>query len=342
MLRYFSLLIFCVLLASAPGFADPAVFPGNNWQTVKTETSGWSLKALIKAQQYAEDLGTNAIVVVVDGRIVYQWGKVNKRINMHSVRKSFLSALYGIYIAEGKIDLNQTLAQLDIDDLPPPLTATEKQATVRQLLQARSGVYHDAAYETPSQKSGRPARGSHAPGSFWYYNNWDFNALGAIFEKKVGKPIFEAFKVRIADPIGMQDFDLTMNRYVRDPASSFPAYLFYMSARDMARFGLLYLHKGNWNGTQIIPEAWVTESVKPWSGAGQGIGYGYLWWTSSEYHFGNNLKTLAYSARGNGGQFIVVIPAYDMVIAHNCDREDEQLTNSSFGKLLGLILAARP
>jgi len=84
------------------------------------------------------------------------------------MRKSLMSAPFGIYVAEGKIDLSSTLKELGIDDLTP-LTEVEKTATVKDLLSARSGMYIEAAGEAPSTKAVRPARGSHAPGTFWYY-----------------------------------------------------------------------------------------------------------------------------------------------------------------------------
>lgn len=66
------------------------------------------------------------------------------------------------------------------------------------LLRARSGVYHAVDFETELMKKNRPARGNHPPGASWYYNNWDFNVVGAIFEKKVGIKIGDAFYQRIA------------------------------------------------------------------------------------------------------------------------------------------------
>ena len=77
--------------------------------------------------------------------------------------------------------MSSTLAELGIDDNEPSLTDVEKRATVRDLLTARSGVYHPALYETPGMAAMRPLRGSHLPGTHWYYNNWDFNALGTIY-----------------------------------------------------------------------------------------------------------------------------------------------------------------
>src|SRR5205823_2004143 len=124
----------------------------------------------------------------------------------HSMRKSLLSGLYGVYAGENAIRLDKTLADLEIDDTPPGLTAAEARATVKDLLGSRSGVYHPAALETPDMALARPARGSHPPGRFWYYNNWDFNALGTLFERETRTKIFEAFKKKVADALEMEDF----------------------------------------------------------------------------------------------------------------------------------------
>ena len=113
-------------------------------------------------------------------------GDVATKSNLHSIRKSLLSALIGIAVDERKIDLGATMESLGIDDNEPGLTPTEKTATVGDLLKARSGIYHAALYETPGMARRRPARGSHAPGTFWHYNNWDFNALGTIYERATG------------------------------------------------------------------------------------------------------------------------------------------------------------
>jgi CubicO group peptidase (beta-lactamase class C family) len=113
-------------------------------------------------------------------------------------------------------------------------------ATVSDLLKSCSGVYHQAAAETNKMEEMRPQRGSHPPGIFYYYNNWDFNVLGTIFEKVTGARIFEAFKKEIAEPIAMENFSLDDCRYsYEEKKSMHPAYNFRMTARDLARFGLL-------------------------------------------------------------------------------------------------------
>ena len=115
-------------------------------------------------------------------------GDPAQRVKLNSVRKSFLSALYGIHVRLGTLDLSKTLAELGIDD-QPPLTPGERSATVRMVLQARSGVYHAYVGGLAEDRDAMPARGSHPSGTFWYYNNWDFNVLGTIFEQQAGVKI---------------------------------------------------------------------------------------------------------------------------------------------------------
>ncbi|APZ92909.1 serine hydrolase [Fuerstiella marisgermanici] len=148
---------------------------------------GWSAEGLRAAREYSETLDTAAVVILHNGATVDEWGATALPLMCHSVRKSLLSALYGRHVKNGTIDLNRTLKQLGINDNEPSLTEAELGAQIRHLLMARSGVYHPALYETAAMAKARPARGSHAPDTFWYYNNWDFNAAAAIFENLTGQ-----------------------------------------------------------------------------------------------------------------------------------------------------------
>jgi CubicO group peptidase (beta-lactamase class C family) len=340
-------------------------FPAKSWEHLPLEKNGWSKEKLAAARAYAQadSIHTSAVMIVQGGEVVDQWGDFDRKIDSYSVRKSLLSALYGIYSAEGVIDVNQTLEQLGIDDSPNPLTKEEKQARVVDLLRARSGVYHAVDFETEFMQKSRPPRGSHAPGTFWYYNNWDFNVLGTIFEKKTGLKIGDAFYERVAKPIGMQDFQPSDLFYFGGPLSIHPAYHFEITARDMARFGLLYVRHGRWNGKQIVPEAWIEKSshanemVKS-DGADNG-GYEYLWWVDyGGVHFPEVSLPGIYSARGNGAHFIFIIPTLDMVIVHRTDNDPPvkdaktiteianralpaSLNRAQFGHLVKLILDAQ-
>ena len=130
------------------------------------------------------------------------------------------------------------IGSLGIDDNAPSLTEAEKAATVADLLKARSGIFHAALYETPRMARLRPPRGSHPP-EFWYYNNWDFNALGTIYERAVGHSCSTAFDEKIARPIGMQDYQPSDGEYVRGRRPIMPLIHSHERARS-ARFALLY------------------------------------------------------------------------------------------------------
>jgi len=303
--------------AAAQTTAPTAVFPAAEWSQTSPQAAGWNLKRTKDAADYATKIGATSVLFIQHGLIVAQGGDIAARTELHSCRKSFLSALIGIAVAKNQIHLDDTLAQLNIDDKPPSLTPAEKQATVRDLLEARSGVYHDAAYETSGMAAKRPARGSHPHGTFWYYNNWDFNALGYIYEQATHQSIYDALATEIATPIGMQDYRPKDGKYVRESSSSFPAYTFKMSARDFARFALLFLHHGNWNGTQVVPAAWVAESTHPYSNTPSG-GYGYLWWTGDSatpnHHPEDVFPAGSFWLEGHLGQYAVVVPSRDLIV----------------------------
>jgi len=335
-------LVVFVLLMGARG----AAAADGPWLKAEPAAAGWSLERLDAARTYARTLNPTGIMIVQDGRAVAEWGDVRRKVNVASVRKSLLSALFGIAVAERRIDLGSTLAEMGIDDKPPALTAGEKQATVRDLLMARSGVYHPSAYETGDMKRKRPARGSHAPGSHapgshWFYNNWDFNALGTIYREQTGEDIFESFARRIARPIGMEDFSAKDGSYVLEGSSVHPAYPFLLSARDAARFGQLFLDGGAWQGREVVPAAWVRESTTAYSHTRRGsLGYGYLWWVLNPETFG----TGAILASGYGGQMIAVVPARRLVVSQTSapNGGSGRIRTSHFVDLLKLIAAAAP
>ncbi len=315
-------LIAALLFAwSIPSARAVDLFPGAEWQRMPTAEAGFSVATLATAYDRAAQLNMTAVMVIHHGVLVSEWGDTTKRTELASVRKSLLSALIGIAVAEKQIDLDSTLARLRIDDNPPSLSDAEKQATVRMLLQARSGVYHPALYETPEMAARRPPRGSHAPGTFWYYNNWDFNVLGTIYERATGNGIYDALDRLIAQPIGMQDYRPSDGQYFNGADSIYRAYPIRMSARDLARFALLYLRGGNWGGQQIVPADWVRESTKPYSTTESGRGYGYLWWTAPPAGAGAGLPEGTFFALGNGGQSAFIIPSRDLVIVSRADRD---------------------
>jgi CubicO group peptidase (beta-lactamase class C family) len=301
------------------------------------EEAGFDATKLAAAREMWEALPSSAFLVVADGAVVATWGEVGRRFMCHSVRKSFLSALYGIYWDRGEIALNKTLADLGIDDEPDPLLESEKQARILDLLKARSGVFHPAAYA--GRTDSRP-RGSEGPGRYFAYNNWDFNTSAAILMQETGDDVFEAFDRYFGQPLEMEDWRLSDGyyHYERDK-SKYPAYPFRMSARDAARFGLLFARDGVWDGERILSHYWIQRSSALYSIDNDVFGYGFYWWILREPRFARHGM---YAALGVGNQMIAVLPKSDMVIVNRANTYQGEGTPT--GPLLDLIeqvLAAR-
>ena len=298
------------------------------------------------------------MIISVDGQEVFKWGDVDQRLTVHSIRKALISSLYGIYIHRGVIDTNETLAQLGIDDIPPVLTEMEKSARIIDLLKSRSGIYHDAAANAPGMIRDRPERETYKPGEHFFYNNWDFNVLGRILEMKIEKSVYLLFKEEIADKIGMEDYrgfysemDGESDNYkipdndgfyqFEKSKSNFPAYHFRLSARDLHRYGLLYLNKGKWEGKEIIPEAWIDISTQPYSvtNPNYGIGYGMLWYVLMKNEFRSNRS---FFHTGTGIHMLGVYPSAKVVLVHRVNTEMEyRFGEEDFYKMISLAWDAK-
>ncbi|MCP4202417.1 MAG: serine hydrolase [bacterium] len=316
----------CLLAAQTqPVVAGPAEADWPRWET--PEEAGFSSEQVAEAEQLWGDLDNASLAssfLVYKERVLAAFGDSSKEYLCPTVRGTLLVALYGTQVENGNIDVERTLEEVGITDLPA-LTRAERQAKISHLLQARSGVYHEAACESQWMKDNRPARGSHPPGTFWYLNNWDVNALGTIYFQETGREIFEEFEEKIARPLGMQDFQASDCNYRWEMRYSLHScYWFRMSVRDRARLGQLFLQNGKWGNGQIIPETWVEESTRAYSVPSTpripGIGFGYMWWTLEPEFFESILMDSrlhhlrGFAATDFGGQAIVVLPDAEMVV----------------------------
>jgi len=316
-------------------------FPGDRWRPVDPADFGWDSDKLEQAHAYARTLDTSSLIVLHRGVPIAVWGDVEHRENSQSIRKALLSSLYGRLVADEGLDLDTSLEALGIDD-DPPLTAEEKTASVRHLLLSRSGIYHSALYEAGMWKRRKPKRSSAAPGEQWYYNNWGFNALATIYETVAGRPVGEAFEEQVAEPIGMADFRARDVMYVRKSdlsersqgnQSNHPAYIFMISARDLARFGLLYLAEGRWGDRDVLPAGWVHESTVD---AGQATGwddrrYGFLWWIMPPREA---LPYESIMASGGRGHKVTIVPALDLVVVHRIPTGGSSFSSQIFRRFV--------
>jgi CubicO group peptidase (beta-lactamase class C family) len=354
-----SALLVCALAArQAP--SGPA-FPGREWERVADPASaGFCTDRLDAVTARAKTLATTGMVAIAGGRLLWDYGDIRTVTYLASVRKSVLAMMFGKYVEAGVIRLEATLADLGIDDVGG-LTADEKQATVADLLAARSGVYHDAANAActgcGATMGTPPPKGSVKHGEYFLYNNWDFNALGTIFEQQTKQNIYDAFERDFALPMEFQDFSRAAQRKATAPAASIhPAYHFYLSTRDMARLGLLMLRGGNWAGRQLVSRDWTRRIVTPVTHVADmhpdelktgPFGYGYLWWVW-DGAFARGPYAGAYTGQGAVGQYITVLPALDLVIAHKTaqgqrgpDGQSRAVSRTEYLSLVEGLIAAK-
>lgn len=328
-------------------------FPGEEWDYVtrsQLAAFGWSAEGLRSASDFVRDSAYSTGIVVVDrGRVVFTYGDIEELSYLASCRKSILAMLYGDWVERGIIDLDMTLAEMGFDDIGG-LLDIEKQAKVRDLITARSGVYHPAS-NSGDDLASAPERGSQQPGTYMLYSNWDFNAAGAAFEYFTHRNIYDELQAQLAIPLQFQDWDRSIHQKSGNLSVSVnPAYHMHFSTRDMARLGYLMLNEGNWNGKQIISRDWARrivsvvtplEEMNPVSRRDGYFGYGYMWWVWDGPRAVGPFQG-AYTARGAIGQWITVFPGLDLVIAHKTNSVYGRTTSwESYERLIELLFEAK-
>ena len=333
--------------SGATAVASSAVYPDSarDWARWESpEALGWSRAGLDSVRARLSAMPSTGLIAVVGGRSIFEYGDLQRVSYLASVRKSVLSMLYGNYVRSGQVDLNRNLAQLGMDDIGG-LTEQEREATIRDLISARSGVYHPASNAGDDLRSA-PPRGSQRHGTYYLYSNWDFNAAGAAFELETGRDIYDALLTDLALPLGMQDFDRSRHRKSGNlQASRYPAYHMHFSTRDMARIGYVMLREGNWKGKQLVPRDWVKESTRAITPVAEmnpparregPFGYGYLWWVWDGPDAVGPYEG-AYTGLGAVGQHITVIPKLDLVVAHKTDPDSPRGGSVSHGQYLEVL-----
>lgn len=299
-----SLVSGCASNTRSPGLAD---FP---------RSPHWNAPAIAQLTKDAPEHRSDALIIAKGHQLVLRQGQTVAKINTHSVRKSIVAVLYGMAIDKGIVRLDDSLEALGYDDRETPLTAGEKQATIRDLLMSRSGIYIDAS----GQNWQRPDRHASRPGETFFYNNWGFNALGEILERETGMGLGELIAAWLAKPLGMQHFTPADVDWDSIEGSSVRQYVIYMSADDLMRLAVLVADEGRYRGTQLVSAAWIrdmtathssaTTDPKDAFGGGFFDGYGYLWWVRQQ----NGRRLVC--ADGWGGQYIIIDPETRLVMVN--------------------------
>lgn len=331
-------------VASAPpgsdgGAVPGTVFPGTEWETTTPEAAGMDAATLDALAAEAKALNSNCMLVVRHGRIVAEWywqdTTADSAQEVFSASKSVTSALVGIAAA----DTGNPDADLEVTDSAsqyiPEWAGTDAEAvTVENLLSNDSGRewsfeldYTDMAVNAADKSAFAIALDQEfPPGETWAYNNSAIQTLSEVLQASTGVEPADFAEEHLFGPIGMASSDMTT-----DPAGNTLTFMGVQSTcRDMARFGLLYLNDGNWDGTQIVPADFVEASIGAPS-TELNAGYGYLWWLNREgaqrnpaanptdqtETYGQAVRSAPddmYWAIGLGSQIVQVDPGSDTVV----------------------------
>lgn len=325
--------LMCLLLvmsACTKGDQMNKVFPADQWELSSPSQQGMDEEMLMGSEEQIPEL--TDLVVVRNGFIVYEHhspreymlGEDKKLVPVYSCTKSIVSTLVGIAIDQGLIEgVEQKVADFFPEWSERSLDSRWYSMTIEHLLAMTTGLHWPEATEwnyglKPFRESDNwlefiLARDFEAElGQTYNYNTGASHMLSIIIERVSAKSTEAFAREYLFDPIGIGEVN-----WPTDPqGTNTGGHGLWLRARDLARFGLLILNQGSWDGVQVVSADWVHEAVQPrntgWSFAGD---YGYQWWVTSATHMGK--KVDYHYGFGFAGQLLIIVPEMDLVVVIN-------------------------
>lgn len=290
------------------------------------EAQGMSSAAIQQFVESAEQKldALHSIMIVRHGQVVTEgwWAPyaANEPHMLYSLSKSFTSTAVGLAVADGKFTVDDPVLKFFPDEAPAEPSANLKAMRVRDLLTMSTGHHDEAIAKFPYMDPDSVVRKflalpvAHKPGTFFVYNTPATYMLSAIVQKTTGQTVLDYLRPRLFEPLGITD-----PRWEASPQGiSMGGFGLSVRTEDIARFGQLYLQKGEWRKRQLIPAAWVDTATSRHASNGSNPssdweqGYGYQFWRSRH----------GYRGDGAHGQFCLVLPQYDAVIAFTSGTRD--------------------
>jgi CubicO group peptidase (beta-lactamase class C family) len=356
--------VWSLLLSGCSRQAD-TVFPAEEWETVAPEAEDLDSAKLEIAVDFLKNHtgkdGVTELLVVRNGRLVWVGENIDHQHGVWSMTKSFTSTILGLLIEDGLCALDTKAASVlpEMGDLFPEVMLqhfTTMTSGYRAVGDDRPGNYRHGPSTTPFVPDTSLL---FEPGSKFAYWDSAMNQFANALTHIAGEPLEAVFKRRIADPIGMNTkawtwgyFEGADGRRVNGGSGNSNQHIF-ISAREAARFGWLFLNEGNWNGNQLISREWVKTatsvhvsasmewipSLSPFDGRGY---YGFNWWRNGIGAEGNHkwpgAPDTTYAASGYNNNDLFVIPDWNMVIVRlGLDENDYKITDDDYGEFLRLV-----
>ena len=267
----------------------------------------------------------HSVMVVRHGKVIAEaWWQPQTPETPHvlwSLSKSFCSTAVGLAIAEGKLKLDDEVLKFFPDEAPKEPSKNLKEMRVRDLLCMSTG--HETEPNFRAEPNGNWVKiflahpVPHKPGTHFKYNTPATYMQSAIVQKVTGQTVLDYLKPRLFEPLGIDN-----PRWDASPQGvSIGGYGLFARTEDIGKFGQLYLQKGQWNGKQLIPERWVQQATSRQTSNGSNPksdwdqGYGYQFW---------RCRNGAFRGDGKDGQFCIVLPKQDTVIAMTANTSDMQ------------------
>jgi CubicO group peptidase (beta-lactamase class C family) len=305
-----SLLTACAA-AEAAAVEPAAVFPGTAWKTAEPASQGLSAAGVARVGEWHKQHGSKTGLMIRHGQIVGEWyfdgAEPTTQLLVYSTTKSFSSTAAGIAIADGKLSLDTPLGQF----LPDVQPAEKKQITVGQILSMTTGVHNNSTLNDvpdPFTYSMLEAPVDFRPGEKWDYNNTGLSLLTPLFRAATGKGIDQFLDDRVFRPIGINPADWSWDRKADQPI---PYSGLHITARALARFGLLVLRDGRWQERQIVPADWLAAAARP--SQSHNKNYGYLWWNNTVGKW-PGVPPGAFAAMGKFDNDMLIVPSLDLIV----------------------------
>jgi CubicO group peptidase (beta-lactamase class C family) len=329
---------------------DREYWPTRGWKISTPEMQGMDSAKLSIADEFIQNRLPDAfsLLVVKNGYLIfekyYSWGSPDKYAVVHSVTKSVTSALIGIALDKGYLNsVDQKLSEFFPEYFTGELDPRKKEISLKHLLTMSAGFrWNDRGpsmgnWYTSSDwlKFSIQLPQENNPGDVFNYNSSISHLLSAILSKSTKTSTLDFAKQNLFEPLGIQSA-----YWHQGPQGYYiGGFGLGLSARDLAKIGFLYLNNGYWNGQSIVSEYWVKEStdqqIQAFSHPIYGtFGYGYQWWVKKVD------GCSSFRAWGRRGQFIVVVPELDLVIAVTSEIAPHPPTAIHYSPLFDLVAAS--